>query len=125
MRLRDTIKRPHTCESESIYLPKSQRGLRSSNLSPEFPHFIDYDPDLPPAVFPTLNEPRPAYNLQVQMRTQCTSEAMVTQKSDIVTRRQGVHVRFKDVEVLGSVQDIPLGDSENFLVSNGPQNLTY
>jgi hypothetical protein len=50
---------------------------------------------------------------------------MVTQKSDIVTRRQGVHVRFKDVEVLGSVQDIPLDDSENFLVSNGPQNLTY
>jgi hypothetical protein len=98
--------------------------MRSSRLS-RLPHFIDYNPDLPPAVFPTLDEPRPACNLQMQMKTQCTSEAMVTQKSDIMAQQEGIHVRFKGVEVRDSVQDVPIDEIENFLASNGPQNLTY
>ncbi|ODM16724.1 hypothetical protein SI65_07689 [Aspergillus cristatus] len=57
MRLRGTVNAPQRLKDEAAYEEHPRQSLRRSRAPP--PHqYVDYNPNLPPAAFPTLDEPR-------------------------------------------------------------------
>lgn len=57
MRLRGTVSAPQRLKGETTYKECPRQSLRRSR-DPSLHRYIDYNPNLPPAAFPTLNEPR-------------------------------------------------------------------
>ncbi|PYH98577.1 hypothetical protein BO71DRAFT_309149, partial [Aspergillus ellipticus CBS 707.79] len=58
MRLRERIRLPERFNQEQFLSPCSQRPLRETK-TPGPANYVDFNPDLPPAAFPTLNDARP------------------------------------------------------------------
>lgn len=59
MRLRNTIRPPERYKAEEFYAPFTPRSARDRS-GQRVPAYVDYDPNLPPAAFPTLDRPRAA-----------------------------------------------------------------
>lgn len=57
MRLRGTVNATQCPEGEAAYEEHPRQSLRRSRVPP-LHQYVDYNPNLPPAAFPTLNEPR-------------------------------------------------------------------
>lgn len=57
MHLRDNINAPHRLENDDTYEESPRQSLRRSRAQPPR-RYVDYNPNLPPASFPTLDEPR-------------------------------------------------------------------
>lgn len=69
MRLRNNIKPPQRYSGDTwVPPPAAARVPRSARPSSK-PPFIDYNPNLPPAVFPTLDQPRPSVDPDQQAKS--------------------------------------------------------
>lgn len=102
MRLRDSIRPPKRFNSEEFETPYSEINLRRPNITTEKPHIIEYNPNHPPAAFPTLDRPRvPGSN----------DENIANNQDE------------NDSEV--DFEDISFDDIDNLQASNGPLNPIY
>lgn len=131
MRLRSVIKPPSRYEDETIegILVKKQQRPQKESEALEEPRetryssrrgrslqipYIPFNPNLPPAAFPTLDHPRPANEQNLGTKKQGQDQHQ--EEED-----HGVYVlpRTKRSE---DYSHVPLRDFDNFLASNGPQN---
>ncbi|PLB43552.1 hypothetical protein P170DRAFT_480522 [Aspergillus steynii IBT 23096] len=102
MRLRSSIRPPKRFNSEDYEAPFSQVSLRRPQKDIERPPIIEFNPNLPPAAFPTLDKPRvPGSN----------DGNIDTPQDDL------------DSEV--DFDDITFAEIENLKASNGPLNPIY
>lgn len=128
MRLRETIRPPERYASELFYQPAVQRSLRNGRNS-KAPNYIDFNPNHPPAAFPTLDKPRPTGDPQTQKKSQ--DRQTEDQDGDIhmrdapVSRHGGAESGCVDADTVDELDDISIDEIENYLASNGPQNPTY
>lgn len=71
MRLRKSIRPPRRFDSEVSYQPVPQRSLRETDPETDSPictpPYIDFDPNAPPAAFPTLDMPVPASGMNKEV----------------------------------------------------------
>ncbi|KAH8698475.1 hypothetical protein BGW36DRAFT_358011 [Talaromyces proteolyticus] len=105
MRLRSIIKPPQRYASEILMTAAVRRGTHNSNARK---NYVDFNPNLPPAAFPTLDNPRPVGHNRVaeeSHHSQNTEEG--DQKS--VGYHDQIHPQIVD----------------NFIASNGRQNPQY
>jgi hypothetical protein len=119
MRLRETVHPPAHYQTELLYQPTLQRALRSSRSSVAN-DYVGYNPNLPPAAFPTLDELHPPYRPQAQREGEKRDKDVNSRMSD-----KPIQARYENMEAKDNLQDTPDSDIENYLASNGPQNPTY
>ncbi|KAF7597606.1 hypothetical protein BBP40_000084 [Aspergillus hancockii] len=121
MKLRESIRPPERYESENFYSPMSRRPLRQ--LKPQVaPSYIDFNPNLPPAAFPTLNYPRPAIpstNGEDEQSSAGTSPYQPCGQSGHHGGAIANNGTRADFEV------IPANQIENHMASNGNMNPVY
>jgi hypothetical protein len=92
------------------------------------PAYIDYNPDLPPAAFPTLERPRAArYGHDIHQRD--NDEDRINKTSRRITRRSlddicaSVNTKGKrEASPTAHVREIPLDQLDNYVASNGELN---
>ncbi|EAW22560.1 uncharacterized protein NFIA_012490 [Aspergillus fischeri NRRL 181] len=125
MRLRESIRPPERFNSELIITPSPKKTLREPrNL--RTPRFVDYNPHLPPAAFPTLE---PA-NL-AQSRTREQDRAKVEQNGVAKgLQRDASSIDFhgsntEDKETWEKLDDISIDELEDLIASNGELNPIY
>ncbi|GAD96561.1 hypothetical protein AOR_1_1024194 [Paecilomyces variotii No. 5] len=126
MRLRDRVRPPQRFESELFYQPTPQRSLRRP--APAQPAYIDFNPNLPPAAFPTLTTPRPPEKIQSQSQgngQRDKDHEGDIQMDDAPGSSQGTLYHHADTETDDELEGIPMEDVDNYLASNGPQNTVY
>ncbi|GAQ10645.1 hypothetical protein ALT_7966 [Aspergillus lentulus] len=125
MRLRESIRPPERFNSELIITPSRKKTLRESR-NPRTPRFIDYNPNLPPAAFPTLD---PA-NLS-QSRTGEQDRAEVEQNGVAkALQRDASSIDFhegdtEDKETWEKLDDISIDELEDLIASNVELNPIY
>ncbi|KAF4228750.1 hypothetical protein CNMCM6457_006736 [Aspergillus fumigatiaffinis] len=125
MRLRESIRPPERFNLELIITPSPKKTLREPK-NPRTPRFIDYNPNLPPAAFPTLD---PA-NLS-QSRTGEQDRAKVEQNGVAkAVQRDSSSIDFhgsntEDKEKREKLEDISIDELEDLLASNGELNPIY
>jgi hypothetical protein len=88
-------------------------------------HYVDYNPDLPPAAFPTLDEPLPKRNSKTKERNDKVEKVADAQMSNTPRQSLCVPAQYETAETEDDLVDIPIGDIENYISSNGPQNPRY
>ncbi|KAL1969408.1 hypothetical protein VTN77DRAFT_8846 [Rasamsonia byssochlamydoides] len=108
MRLRESVRPPQRYDAEFVYQPTTRRGPRSSSAR----NYVEYNPNLPPAAFPTLDKPRPVINSQSQ------------QSQGRKTDWDG-DVDMEDDNDNDELRHISIHDIDNYAASNGPQNPIY
>ncbi|KAL5002506.1 hypothetical protein BDV10DRAFT_202119 [Aspergillus recurvatus] len=126
MNLRKTIRLPQRFSPDHFYGPMSQRSLRGDDKKK--PAYIDYNPDLPPAAFPTLDRPRASgYGRHTQQggkdedRPDEASRRNNRRSLDDVctlTKPKGQG----EASPTAHVRDIPLDQLDNYMASNGDLN---
>ena len=125
MRLRETIKPPTRFDCEDYYTPGSQRSLR--NRIHSSPRFIDFNPNLPPAAFPSLDRPRAdcEKNNGIQGKENWppyTKEAKQVGSKGIEPRNGQIGAGGEsEVEF----ENFTIEEIENQAASNGPLNKIY
>lgn len=127
MRLRDSVRPPQRLESELFYQPTPQRSLRRAT-TPARPPYIDFNPNLPPAAFPTLSTPRRPGEIQCQSREndqRNKDRDGDIQMDDASSSPQRTPYRHADRELDDELEGIPIEDMDNYLASNGIQNTVY
>ncbi|KAL2006422.1 hypothetical protein VTN00DRAFT_9090 [Thermoascus crustaceus] len=128
MRLRESIRPPERYASELFYQPTPQRSLRNGRNT-KAANYIDFNPNHPPAAFPTLDEPRPTGSPQTQKRSE--DQQTEDQNGDIhmrdatVPSGNGARPGRVNAETVDELDDIPIDEIENYLASNGPRNPIY
>ncbi|KAE8355045.1 hypothetical protein BDV28DRAFT_155735 [Aspergillus coremiiformis] len=124
MQLRDSIRPPERYESEHFYTPLVQRSLRQ-HRNPTGPPCVEFDPNMPPAAFPTLNFPRPA-TLETDKRVQGEGEEVNTAfASNQGFDQPSHHVENKKNREVVDLEDIPINQIDNYVASNGDLNPIY
>jgi hypothetical protein len=124
MRLRQTIRAPSRyedeCELSTGVSPRRLPRRRKAAAAEEeraMP-YIDYNPNHPPAAFPTLDHPLPA-GQTVHSLTSTSTSAAAAANADL--EADGHHLDAFNSFFRG----IPPGKLDNFIASNGPQNPQY
>ncbi|KAI9038787.1 uncharacterized protein KD926_010243 [Aspergillus affinis] len=102
MKLRSSIRPPKRFNSEEFECPYSEVNLRRTPKSIERPPIIEFNPNLPPAAFPTLDKPRPPGS-----------------NDDKIDNGQDS----SDEEM--EFEDLAFTEIENLKASNGPLNPIY
>ncbi|KAL4795660.1 hypothetical protein BDV19DRAFT_388979 [Aspergillus venezuelensis] len=142
MRLRNVVRSPQRLEQDASYnpMPKKKKSKSKSKASPveeksPRPRFIDFNPNLPPAAFPTLDAPRPPTHHahgdgdpSGRNRTEDNAVAGDRQGSmlenldrlSLLTNPDGHSGRS-----LSPARDIPMDDLDNVMASNGDLNRTW
>lgn len=125
MRLRDSIRPPERFNSELFITPSPKRTLREPRR-PRTPHFIDYDPNLPPAAFPTL-DPADLSKLRTGQQDRAGVEqnglTKALQRDASSTDFHGSDT--EDKETWEKLEDISIEYLEDFIASNGELNPIY
>lgn len=111
MKLRDSVRPPQRYDAEFVYQPVTRRGQRSSSAR----NYVDYNPNLPPAAFPTLDKPRPMNNSQ----SQHVQDKKTDQDGDVDMDDDGDHDHHDELPHISN------RDIDNYVASNGPQNPIY
>lgn len=127
MRLRDSVRPPQRLESELFYQPTPQRSSRRGG-TPSRPTYIDFNPNLPPAAFPTLKAPCPVTDIQGYPHgrdEQNEGYQSDIQMADASSSPQRDLLCHPDRETDDEIEDVPVEDMDNYLASNGPQNQIY
>lgn len=124
MRLRENIRAPSRFDCEDFFTPGSKRSLR--NRIHASPKYIDFNPNLPPAAFPTLDRPRPGEksNNGTLGKENCapyTKGAEQVDSKGIEPRNSQTGAGRASVEFA----DYSLDEIENQMASNGPLNKVY
>ncbi|KAL1856707.1 hypothetical protein Plec18170_003678 [Paecilomyces lecythidis] len=123
MRLRDRVRPPQRFESELFYQPTLRRPA-----TPAQPTYIDFNPNLPPAAFPTLTIPHPPEKRQSKFHgneQRHKDHEGDIQMDDAPGSPQRTLYRHIDRETDDELEDVPVEDVDNYLASNGPQNRVY
>ncbi|OGM48546.1 hypothetical protein ABOM_002391 [Aspergillus bombycis] len=126
MRLRESIRPPERYESEHFYTSLGQKSLRQ-HRNTNRPPYIDFNPNLPPAVFPTLDFPRPT----VPETDKCTQSKGEEETNSENTPQHGREQPGHYGEDKGSreagddLEDIPIHQLESYAASNGDLNPIY
>lgn len=127
MRLRGVVRAPQRLEYEQFHEDNLQQTLhRSKGSAP--PHYIDYDPSLPPAAFPTLDRPRVPQKANGQASGHSkTVQANDDEKCAPPGRDSRIHNGAgKTNKIMGiDISDIPSNLVENYIASNGDLNPIY
>ncbi|CRG89658.1 hypothetical protein PISL3812_06697 [Talaromyces islandicus] len=128
MRLRSVIKPPKRYEDEiesSVDRePQESRESRYSRRRAVLTNYVDFDPTLPPAAFPTLDHPQP-------LGEQNCSEVKKEEEEDYdagvykLPNTEREEENNGDGLSLVDYSHVPLQDFDNFVASNGPQNSQY
>ncbi|KAL4752427.1 hypothetical protein BDW72DRAFT_211836 [Aspergillus terricola var. indicus] len=126
MNLRKTIRLPQHFGPDHFYGPMSQRSLRGDDRKK--PAYIDYNPNLPPAAFPTLDRPRAArYGHNMHQRDD--DEGRPNEASRRSNRRSlddlcaSVNPKGqREASPTAHVKEIPLDQLDNYVASNGELN---
>jgi hypothetical protein len=108
MRLRTNINPPQRYQSDAEFVPINKRQQQQSATAArkKDKNYVDYNPNLPPAAFPTLDHALPAGQSPPSSRQPDNSAAPQVQDS-------------------GPFPHIPCENFDNFIASNGPQNPQY
>lgn len=118
---------PQRLEYEQLHEDSLQQKLHRSKASAT-PHYIDYDPSLPPAAFPTLDQPR----VPQKVNGQVSGNGTTVQANDDEKRapqdrggriHNGAGKTNKIMEI--DLSDIPNNLVENYIASNGDLNPIY
>lgn len=136
MRLRQTIRVPSRYDDECELsngvsprrLPRRRKAATAEAAEDEemaIP-YVDYDPNRPPAAFPTLDHPLPAGQTYHSLLTATPPPAVVANASpdtdDADLEADGDH----HLDAFNSLyRGIPPEKLDNFIASNGPQNPQY
>ncbi|KAF7113702.1 hypothetical protein CNMCM5793_003058 [Aspergillus hiratsukae] len=125
MRLRDSIRPPERFNSELFITPSPKRTLREPRR-PRTPHFIDYNPNLPSAAFPTLD---PADLSQLRTGQQDRTGVEQNGVTEAV-QRDASSIDFhgsdtEDKETWEKLEDISIDYLEDLIASNGELNPIY
>ncbi|EIT78809.1 hypothetical protein BDV35DRAFT_79275 [Aspergillus flavus] len=126
MRLRDSVRPPERYESEHFYTSLGQKSLRQ-NRNTNRPPYIDFNPNLPPAVFPTLDLHRPEVPESDKGAQRRGGEEADNATTPQHGREQaGNHGETKDNNVTRvDLEDISISQVENYVSSNGDLNQVY
>ncbi|KAL4986181.1 hypothetical protein BDW68DRAFT_178994 [Aspergillus falconensis] len=126
MNLRKTIRFPQRFSPDHLYGPMSQRSLRGDDKKKAA--YIDYNPDLPPAAFPTLDRPRASrHGHHIQQRDNDKDRPDETSRRNsrrslddvcALTKPKGQ----REASPTAHVRDIPLDQLDNYMASNGDLN---
>ncbi|RHZ43153.1 uncharacterized protein CDV56_100869 [Aspergillus thermomutatus] len=125
MRLRESIRPPERFNSELVITPSSKRTLREPrNL--RTPRFIDYNPNLPPAAFPTLDpanlsQLRTGEQDPAKVEPNGVTKAVQRDSSSIDLHRSDA----EDKETWEKLEDISIDYLEDLIASNGELNPIY
>lgn len=125
MRLRESIRPPERFNSELIITPSPKKTLREPR-NPRNPRFVDYNPHLPPAVFPTLEPANLAQSRtgeQDRQKTEQNGVAKGLQRDTSSIDFHGSNTEGK--ETWEKVDDISIDELENIIASNGELNPIY
>ncbi|KAL5342410.1 hypothetical protein BJX70DRAFT_394996 [Aspergillus crustosus] len=135
MQLRKTVRLPERLDEDSNHVPSSRQSLRGENISsPLTPSYIDYNPNVPPAAFPTLNTlRRPLSKTQIddygvekgndnknihrEDRRRNTSTSL--NSLSLLTKNPVGH---KEALRTSGLDEIPVGQLNNYMASNGEFN---
>ncbi|KAL4970255.1 uncharacterized protein BDV14DRAFT_194957 [Aspergillus stella-maris] len=139
MRLRNVVRSPQRLEQDASYnpMPKKKKSKSKSKASPAEekpprPRFTDFNPNLPPAAFPTLDAPRPPTHHAHEDGDQ--SDRNGTEDSALDGNGQGGMLENLDrlslltnpdgngERSLSPARDIPMDDLDNVMASNGNLN---
>lgn len=101
MKLRSTVRPPKRLYSEEYESPYSEINLRRTPKAIERPPIIEFNPNLPPAAFPTLDKPRPPGSNDDSF--------------------DNCEDNFEEVDL----EDLTFTDIENLKANNGPLNPIY
>ncbi|RJE23478.1 hypothetical protein PHISCL_04191 [Aspergillus sclerotialis] len=128
MRLRETIRAPSRFDCEDFYTPGSKRSLRNRIYAS--PSYIDFNPNLPPAAFPTLDRPRPSEksNNGALGKENCApytkgAEQPDSKGTEPPNGQTGAGRNGGETSV--EFADFSLDEIENQMASNGPLNKVY
>ncbi|KAL4818713.1 hypothetical protein BDW67DRAFT_182861 [Aspergillus spinulosporus] len=126
MNLRKTIRLPQHFSPDHFYGPMSQRSLRRDDKKK--PAYIDYNPDLPPAAFPTFERPRAAgcghdiyQRNNDQERPNKASRRNSRRSLDDLCASVNPKGQ-KEASPTAHVREIPLDHLDNYVASNGELN---
>jgi hypothetical protein len=128
MRLRESIRPPERFNSELFITPSPKTTLREPRR-PRTPHFIDYNPNLPPAAFPTL-DPADLSQLKTSQQERVGVEQNGVTKT---VQRDASSSDFhgsessdtEDKEKWENLEDISIDYLEDLIASNGELNPIY
>lgn len=121
MRLRDNIHPPQRFNSELLYTP-AFRGSRRKARSREPPPYIDYNPNLPPAAFPTLDILREPDKYDHGNIRQSLIKGEL-QRNGNLNGNYGSNGQDEERGV--EFEDLPIDSIENDIASNGNLNPVY
>lgn len=128
MRLRESIRPPQRFDNEEFITPGSQQSLRQAG-SQGRPPYVDFNPRLPPAAFPSLESPC-AGEMELDSKNgqgsvQHAHDTGQSGKSQSQHHSSESENGESDKEMRDSFEDIPMDAIENALVSNGELNPVY
>ncbi|KAL4900367.1 hypothetical protein BDW74DRAFT_182910 [Aspergillus multicolor] len=127
MNLRKTIRLPQRFSPDHLYAPMSSRNLRSDDIMR--PPLIEYNPNLPPAAFPTLDAPRTLRRQDHNAEQESNDEdgpdghnQRIMRESLDDFRRLTKPDSERETSPTAHVRRIPLDQLDNHIASNGDLN---
>ncbi|KAI9923826.1 hypothetical protein MW887_008308 [Aspergillus wentii] len=124
MRLRETVKQPDRYDSELFYRPTPNRALREAKRQRR-PPYIDFDPTLPPAAFPTLDTPRVPAKTTKDGDSDERKASGMGNCEECPSRNGHNGAGGKDTETRVDFEDVPINLIDNYVASNGDFNPVY
>lgn len=136
MRLRQTIRVPSRYDDECELrtgvsprrLPRRKKAAAVAEAEEERAiRYVDYNPNQPPAAFPTLDHPLPAGRTYHSLPTTTTSPPVAAAaNANSATDNAGFEADGYHLDAFDSrYRGIPPEQLDNFIASNGPQNPQY
>lgn len=123
MRLRESIRPPKRFDAEDFYTPDSYRPHRQSapNIRVQS---VNFNPNLPPAAFPTLEWPRVR---EIGKNAIQNQESDAQPMEEVKQTGQNNAKQATDKESEGEVEfgHIPMDELENYVASNAELNPIY
>ncbi|KAL4809341.1 hypothetical protein BDV18DRAFT_157097 [Aspergillus unguis] len=128
MNLRRTIRLPQRLQQDQVYTPVSRPRERDDKCKPRY---IDFNPNLPPAAFPTLERPRDlGRNGQGLHREGNTEDGHVGTAPRNARSLEDLPLstnaeRQREVSPTAEFDGVSLGQLDNYVASNGDLNPTW
>ncbi|KAL2871780.1 uncharacterized protein BJX67DRAFT_376649 [Aspergillus lucknowensis] len=140
MKLRTTVRLPQRLDQDAFYLPLSQIPPRKKKSNVR-PRYVDYNPNLPPAAFPTLDTPRADVPENAQIKALSCNHLAQKGGSDSEDLQAGVKrprarksldevrslakPRGQGYSKTDELENMPMDLVENYIASNTELNPVY
>jgi hypothetical protein len=126
MKLRETIRPPERYASDAFYHAGANRGARRRSTNHPGPPIVEFDPNLPPAAFPTLSEPHSPglEGLRIDENAPNIFDEVFARERE-ARFEASLHAFDHILPSHDEPQNTSSTSFNNFLASNGPQNPIY